>query len=112
MSNLDLDYCILASPDKGQLRNRSFHGNGAGGRPRAESYHSVAKNFSSTRKSSLSFNDFGNPHQDDLRFKRFEQDFRYVNATQLKISIKDILLPILCKKKAFIYKLNFKEDFY
>jgi len=50
--------------------------------------------------------------QEDLRFKRFEQDFRYVNATQLQISIKDILLPILGQKKAFVYKLDFNEDFY
>ena len=35
-----------------------------------------------------------------------------MNAMQLKISIKDILLPILGCKKAFIFKLNFKEDFY
>lgn len=47
-----------------------------------------------------------------MNFKRFEQDYLYVNATQLKISIKDILLPILGQKKAFLYKLNFAEDFY
>ena len=42
-----------------------------------------------------------------MGFKRFGLDTRYVNATQLKISLKDILMPILGKKKAFIYKLNF-----
>ena len=47
-----------------------------------------------------------------MRFERFQQDFRYVNAAQLQIGIKDILLPILGKKKAFVYKLDFNEDFY
>ena len=54
----------------------------------------------------------GTNQQDDLRFKRFEQDFRYVNATQLKISMKDILMPILGQQKAFVYHLDFREDFF
>ena len=57
MCDLDEDYCILASPDKGGLRSRSrsFHGN----RPRQDSQQSRNKNFSSTRKSSLSINESG-----------------------------------------------------
>ena len=67
MSNLDEDYCILASPER-QLKNRSFHGN----RPRLDSQASLHNHhLSSTRKSSLSMNN-AELQQEDLRFKRYE----------------------------------------
>ena len=61
---------------------------------------------STTSKSSINHLD------SDLQFKRYETDFRYVNAAGTSITLKDILMPIIGQKRAFVFKLNFREDFY
>ena len=104
MTNLGEDYCLI-SPQK-RLRNPSFNA-----RRSSSCSNNLMINQSTTAKSSVT-NYSANNADEDLQFKRYEQDFRYVNDTQLKISIKDILMPILGQKKAFLFKLDLQTDFY
>ena len=75
------------------------------GRSRIESFSNAMK-ISSDAVSNLS------NEEDLMKFKRFQQDFKYINAAHLQISMKNILLPILGTKKAFVYALDSDQDFY
>ena len=47
----------------------------------------------------------------EIQFQRFSQNFKYINFFQMNISLKDLLLPIMGKKKAFVYHIDLRQDF-
>ena len=69
---------------------------------------------SQTSNSSAALLDYNRDASDkgDSKYQEYQQDFAYISAGNVKINLGDILQPLLGKRKAFVYKLDFKQDFY
>ena len=79
MTNLEEDYCLLPSPEKA-ARHRSFMS--ASRKESSTNLTQIAtlrSSTSATTAAAAAQNLTNAAQHEDLRFKRFEQDFRYVN---------------------------------